>query len=864
VALAPAHSIGLSARSWLRPLGIAALVAAGYYLGVLVGFALRFPPATTSVLWPPNAILTAALLLTPIRLWWVCLAGALPVHFLVQAAIGWPAPFVAALFATNCSEALIAAGLIRRFSDAPLRFDTLWRVGVFIVAAGFAAPVLSSFADAAVVNVFQGEPYWTVWRTRVFANSLTELSVVPLVVLLVTGRTSCLGQLSRRQIVEALLLAGVLVFVAVLVLSAGGAGLDLPGLPRTPTVFLLPLFFWAAVRFGAGGMSTALFMSALIASFAARLGSRPFDVLAPQESLLALQIYLILMAVPLFAVAALLNERRRAMAELARRLRFEGLLSWVSASFVRAPGDQMAGACEACLQRVGQFLSADRAAIMQLSPCGRHLRIVQQWAAPGVERLSDTYSCDLFPWVVQRLLRGDEVRCESIDDLPPDAVTDRDWFVRLGFRGALVIPLIAAGAVHGVVSLHMVRSARAWSDETVAQLRMIAELLANASARKRTDDALRSSESMKTAILSSLSSLVAVLDRDGVIIAVNQAWLALAGRGAVSREAVDVGVNYLDVCRRAASAGDDSAAESLAGIEDVLSGRTPGFSLEYCCADRDRRWYAMSVVPLQRPEHGAVVSHVDVTERKRAEIEAERARQELAHFTRVSTMGELTASLAHQLNQPLTGILSNAQAARRILNATPPDVDVVRDIVVDIIADDRRAGEVIRRMRDMMTKTGSEPVLLDVNALIRDVAVLMTSDTIIRNVPMVLELARDAPHVRGDRVELQQVILNLLVNAMDAVGDRPVAERGVIVRSERNGDDTVLLSVKDSGLGLLPGVEGNIFEPFFTTKTTGMGMGLAIARSIVETHGGHIWAENNPHLGATFYVSLPLAHELVM
>jgi two-component system sensor kinase FixL len=227
-------------------------------------------------------------------------------------------------------------------------------------------------------------------------------------------------------------------------------------------------------------------------------------------------------------------------------------------------------------------------------------------------------------------------------------------------------------------------------------------------------------------------------------------------------------------------------------------------------------------------------------------------------------MGELTASLAHQLNQPLTGILSNAQAARRILNATPPDVDVVRDIVVDIITDDRRAGEVIRRMRDMMTKTSSEPVVLDVNALIRDVAVLMTSDTIIRNVPMVLELARDAPHVWGDRVELQQVILNLLVNAMDAVGDRPVPERGVIVRSECNGDQTVVVSVKDSGLGLLPGVEGNIFEPFFTTKTTGMGMGLAIARSIVETHGGHIWAENNPHCGATFFVSLPLARELVM
>jgi two-component system, LuxR family, sensor kinase FixL len=171
---------------------------------------------------------------------------------------------------------------------------------------------------------------------------------------------------------------------------------------------------------------------------------------------------------------------------------------------------------------------------------------------------------------------------------------------------------------------------------------------------------------------------------------------------------------------------------------------------------------------------------------------------------------------------------------------------------------------VIRRMRDMMTKTTTEPVMLDVNALIRDVAVLMTSDTIIRNVPLVLELARDATHVRGDRVELQQVLLNLLVNAMDAVTERPVAERGVIVRSERNGCDSVLVSVKDSGLGLSPGVQSNIFEPFFTTKAAGMGMGLAIARSIVETHGGQIWAENNNYRGATFFVSLPLAPESVM
>jgi signal transduction histidine kinase/integral membrane sensor domain MASE1 len=853
-----------SAPPRLRTLAsIAALVAAGYYLGVQVGLLLRFPPATTSILWPPNAILTASLLLTPVRFWWICLAGALPVHFLVQMPTGWGLSFIASIFATNCSEAVLAAGGMRLLSDAPLRFDTLRRVGAFVVAAGITAPVLSSFADAAAVHAFQGEPYWTVWRTRVFANSLTELSVVPLIVLVATAGSSCVVELSRKRIAEALLLGATLTIVGLLVLGSGAVMFGVPGVPRTPTVFLLPLFFWSAVRFGAGGMSTALFVSALIASFMAIRGSRPFDVLEPPESLLALQMYLVLMAIPLFAVAALLDERRRAMADLGERLRFEALLSTVSGSFVRVPGDQLPAAFETCLQRVGQFVGVDRVAIMQISACGQHLQILQQWTAPAVERLPATYSCDAFPWVLARLFAGEDVVCGSMDDLPPHASRDRDAFQEMGLRSALVIPLVSSGSVHGVVSLHMVRSPHAWPRETVAQMHLVAEVLAHALARKRTDDALRSSESMKTAILSSLSSLVAVLDREGTVIAVNESRVPMAAAPAADRSAqMAVGTNYFDVFRQVN--GDGTSAAALQGLEAVLANRSLAFEFEYSVpVDGQEHWVAMSVVPLQRAEGGAVVTHVDVTERRRAELEAQRARQELAHFSRVSTMGELTASLAHQLNQPLTGILSNAQAARRFLDASPPDVQEIRDIVGDIIEDDRRAGEVIRRMRDMMTKVSSEMVALDVNALIRDVAVLMASDTIIRNVPFVFELAPEAPFVRGDRVELQQVVLNLLMNAMDAVEDRPVAERGVIVRSEcRNG--SVLVSVKDSGWGLAPGAEANVFEPFFTTKATGMGMGLAIARSIVESHGGHIWAESNAHRGATFFVSLPLAHETVM
>jgi signal transduction histidine kinase/integral membrane sensor domain MASE1 len=851
--------------SWWWALCTAGLVGLGYYLGVLIGSALRFPPATTSVLWPPNSILTAALLLTPPSRWWVCLAGALPVHLYVQTSLGWPLAMVGALFLTNCSEALIGAGLTHVCSDAPSRFDTLRRAGAFVAGAGLAGPILSGFGDAAVVEAFRGEPYWNVWQTRVFSNVLTELSVVPLIVLTVTAGTSCLGRLTRAQFAEALVLGVFLVGVGIFVLAPEAAGFSVPG-EAMPMVSVLPLLFWTAIRFGAGGISSALFLLALIASSAAIFGSRPFEGLAPSESLIALQVRLVLMSIPLFAVAALLDERHGAGAELASRLRFEELLARTSASFVRARGTEEAEtAFDDGLMRLGMLLDVDLVLFLKVGAGGRELDGTRQWRSDSSPRFDVSRSGQV-PWILSRLREGRPIICEDVSTLPDEANGDRVALAGLGLRSVLVVPLVAGSRLHGGLLLATV-AARDWSPQTVGQVQLVSELLANEVGRRRSEDELRSSEAMKTAILSSLPSLVAVLDRTGRIIAVNQGWLDVARGDGDSRGAVGVsavGANYLAVCRRAAAAGDSGASVALGGLEDVLSARADGFATEYSSTDPITRWYAMTVVPLRRSEGGAVVSHVEVTERKRAEVDAQRARQELTHFARVSAMGELTASLAHQLNQPLTGISINAQAARRCLDATPPAVAEVRDIVIDIIDDSLRAGEVIRNMRGMMVRTSGESSVLDVTALIRDVATLVASDTIIRNVSVTFDLDSRVPRVRGHRVELQQVMLNLLVNAIEAVADVPPAERGVIVRSGRGSSGSVLVSVQDSGPGLSPDAEGTIFEPFFTTKTGGMGMGLAIARSIVESHGGRIWAENHSQRGATFCVSLPGADEATM
>ena len=248
--------------------------------------------------------------------------------------------------------------------------------------------------------------------------------------------------------------------------------------------------------------------------------------------------------------------------------------------------------------------------------------------------------------------------------------------------------------------------------------------------------------------------------------------------------------------------------------------------------------------------------------RRRSEMEGQRLRQDLAHVGRVSTMGELTASLAHELNQPLTAILSNAQAALRILPSDKVDLADIRDILGDIVEDDKRAGEVIHRLRGFLKKSNLELSTLDIGELVSQVARLVSSDAILRNVSIRLELAPGLPPVCGDRVQLQQVILNLLMNGLDAMRESTEGERTLVLRTL--GADhaaSVVVAVEDSGMGIDEADLEHVFHAFYTTKPEGLGMGLAIARSIVEAHGGRLEARNNPERGATFSFTLPAIKE---
>jgi two-component system sensor kinase FixL len=254
---------------------------------------------------------------------------------------------------------------------------------------------------------------------------------------------------------------------------------------------------------------------------------------------------------------------------------------------------------------------------------------------------------------------------------------------------------------------------------------------------------------------------------------------------------------------------------------------------------------------------GLYILVMDVTERNLARQESKRLQDELLHAGRISTMGELAGALAHEINQPLSAIMSNAQAASRYLNAPLPDMDEIREILQDIVKEDARAGEVINRLRALLKKEKPKFEPIDLNLILREVIDLLHSDAVIRDVTVSTELDPSLPLVIGDRIQLQQVALNLMLNAFEAMNERAKGDRRVLIHAGRK-DDQVLASAADNGKGVPIGEEEKIFKPFYTSKPQGLGMGLSICRSIINSHHGRLWVENNPDGGATFFFSLPI------
>lgn len=380
-------------------------------------------------------------------------------------------------------------------------------------------------------------------------------------------------------------------------------------------------------------------------------------------------------------------------------------------------------------------------------------------------------------------------------------------------------------------------------------------LAGSISERSDKEAAVRDSEARYRALVMATANMVWRADANGEGFLVSPAWQELTGQS--EDEASNFG--WLKVLHTT----DQERSERL-WKQAMTQRRTYENEFQVRTRDGNYRHFHVQAVPIIVSDGEVrewIGAAVDITQERETAFTVQRQRDELAHVARISTMGELAASLAHELNQPLTAILSNAQAAQRFLAADPADLTEVKEILADIVQDDSRAGEVIRRMRSLVKKEELEFTPLDFGAVVDDVVLLAHSDAILHNIRVLHEIDLRLPQVRGDRVQLQQVLLNLLLNGFDAMKDCPADQREITLRAVRDGESLLTVAVSDRGCGVSGDNLDRIFQPFYTTKAEGLGMGLSISRSIIEAHGGKLWAQNNPDRGATIYFTVQLGEK---
>ena len=379
-----------------------------------------------------------------------------------------------------------------------------------------------------------------------------------------------------------------------------------------------------------------------------------------------------------------------------------------------------------------------------------------------------------------------------------------------------------------------------------------AELEDEVTQRRRTEETLRASEERWRSMFEVSAVGIALTDENRRFAAANNAFQRM------------IGYTEEELCRLGPIeiTHEDDREATRGMLDSMLSGRSSGYHVEkrYRCKDGTVIWVRVSTA--QAPEPGSSLRGIptiieDVTERKRAEDALQEARDALLRVSRVTTLGELSASIAHEINHPLGAIVANGSACLRLLAAETPDLEEAREAVEDIISDGRRASAVLGRVRQLAKKSAPERAPVDVNGAISEVLSLTRQELQRSEVTARTELDPSLPPVLADRIQVQQVVLNLVMNGIEAM--RGVKDRARIlsVKSAVAAPAEVAVTVEDTGIGFANSDPGHIFETFFTTKEEGMGMGLSISRSIVQAHGGRLWASAGAPVGAAFNFTLP-------
>ena len=784
-----------------RVAGIGLLIAAGYYIGAKIGFALTFKPHPVSVLWPPNSILLAGLLLTRKSAWWILLLAAFLAHWLVQLQSDVPPLMIFCWFISNSCEALIGATFIRYFIGRPVRFDRLRNVTLFCLGGGFLGPFLSSFLDSGFValNDWGAGSYWEIWRIRFASNVLAALTLTPLIVSWATQRIAFWRNVPRGRFLEgSCLLLGLLVTNFVLVNQIASASDS--ALLYLPFPFLL----WAAVRFGAFGASTAVSAIAFSAIWSAAHGHGPFSAGSAEENALSIQIFLIVLSVPMLFLAAVTEERATGETELREsESRFRIVADSAPVLIWMADVDKL------CTFFNKPWLDFTGRAVEPEMGNG--------WAngvhRDDLQQCLQTYTAAFDarePFTIQYRLRRHDGEYRWISDHGVPRYDAEQRFA--GYIGS---------CVDVTESINKERALK----ESEERMRLAAE----AANLGMWEWNLESDEIWATparrAVLGWPSSGKLTLE------------------DFISSVHVDDRGRVREKLKEAAEQGKDYDTE----YRVVL----PTGGVQWIAA-RGK----IQVDARGKPKRIMGVG-IDITERKQAELEARQRHDDLGHLGRVALMGEMSASLAHELNQPLSAIVSNASAGQRFIARGNVDLNELRDLLADISADGWRAGEVLRGIRNMVKKGEITRQQVNLNDIVMNVVQLVTTDALLHSCELQTALDPDLPVVDADPIQIQQILLNLIVNAFDAMSDTPASIRKVVIATERDGSGSVCTSVRDYGSGISEEARQRVFEQFFTTKPEGLGMGLSIVRSMVESHAGSIAAENASGGGARFCFKLP-------
>ncbi|HTJ57913.1 MAG TPA: AAA family ATPase [Devosiaceae bacterium] len=438
-----------------------------------------------------------------------------------------------------------------------------------------------------------------------------------------------------------------------------------------------------------------------------------------------------------------------------------------------------------------------------------------------------------------------------------------DPYIRNGrARSVLCLPLLKQGRLVAVLYLENNLAPRVFTPARLAVLKLLASEAAISLENSRLYRDLEEREGRIRRLVDANIIGVAITTSDGKIIEANDAFLRIVGH---SRDEL----MSEEVRWRELSPADRQPANTLTGSEIPDAGAREPFETEYVRRDGSRVPVMVGSANLEEKGHEGVAFVLDLTERKRAEaeaIESERRYRDvetaLAHANRVATMGQLAASIAHEVKQPIAAIVLNAQVAQLVLNREPQDAAALQEALEHITKDGNRASDVINRIRALIQKAPRQQDRLEINEVIREMIELTAGEAMKVRVRVKTELAAGLPPIRGDRVQLQQVMLNLIVNALEAMEDEEVAPRELTISTNTAEPGGVLVTVGDLGTGLVPGALERLFEAFYTTKPDGLGLGLSICRSIVEAHGGRLWASANQPRGTVFQFTVPADPDL--